>query len=89
MAGPDVQEHSEGTAASSALGAWEAVLRIFGLLPSGEMEVPEPVQRLAEARQAARKARDFAKSDALRDELKALGWAVEDTAKGPKFKRLG
>ena len=34
---------------------------------------------------AARKAKDWAKADALRDELAALGWAVEDTAAGPKL----
>ena len=40
------------------------------------------------AREAARKARDFARADALRDELKARGWAIEDTPKGPKLKKL-
>ncbi|MGE3312305.1 MAG: DALR domain-containing protein, partial [Limisphaerales bacterium] len=73
--------------ASSALGAWETVLGILGLLPSADVEAPEAVRVLAEARQAARKGRDFGRADALRDELKALGWVVEDTPKGPKLKR--
>jgi cysteinyl-tRNA synthetase len=46
------------------------------------------IQQLAEARQAARKARDFARADALREELKQRGWLVEDTPKGPKLKPL-
>jgi len=74
--------------ASSALAAWERVLGIFGLLASGEPQAPEAVRALADARQAARKARDFRRADALRDELNTLGWVVEDTAKGPKLKRL-
>jgi cysteinyl-tRNA synthetase len=44
---------------------------------------------LLEQRQAARKAKDFKKSDALRDELKAKGWVIEDTASGPKLKPAG
>jgi len=43
---------------------------------------------LLEARQAARKAKDFKRSDAIRDELKAKGWIIEDTPKGPKLKKL-
>ncbi len=48
-------------------------------------DAPAEVIALAEARTAARKAKDWAKADALRDELDALGWAVEDTAAGPKL----
>ena len=43
---------------------------------------------MLEARQAARQARDFKRSDAIRDELKAKGWDIEDTPKGPKLKKL-
>ena len=48
-------------------------------------DAPAEAVALAEARTAARKAKDWAKADALRDELAALGWAVEDTAAGPKL----
>ena len=44
--------------------------------------------RLLEARQAARKAKDFKRADAIRDELKAKGWVIEDTPKGPKLKKI-
>jgi cysteinyl-tRNA synthetase len=52
-----------------------------------EEEAPAEVVALLEARQGARKARDFAKSDALRDEIAALGWEVADTPQGPTVKR--
>ena len=48
---------------------------------------PEIVALLDE-RQAARKAKDFKRSDAIRDELKAKGWAIEDTPKGARLKKL-
>jgi cysteinyl-tRNA synthetase len=41
-------------------------------------------ERIA-ARQAARKARDFATADAIRDEIAARGVVVEDTAQGPRW----
>ena len=44
--------------------------------------VPAEVTALAEARAAARKAKDFAESDRLRDELTKLGWAVKDVPGG-------
>ncbi|HVF05370.1 MAG TPA: hypothetical protein VNA20_11055 [Frankiaceae bacterium] len=43
---------------------------------------PPEVAALAERRAAARAARDWAASDALRDELAALGWLVKDTPDG-------
>ncbi|GAB4465021.1 MAG: cysteine--tRNA ligase [Armatimonadaceae bacterium] len=52
-----------------------------------EETAPAEVMALVEARQAARKARDFARSDSLRDEIAALGWEVADTPQGPTVKR--
>ncbi len=46
------------------------------------MEPPPDVVALAERRAAARAAKDWAASDALRDELAALGWLVRDAADG-------
>ncbi|MEZ4557766.1 MAG: hypothetical protein R2854_15195 [Caldilineaceae bacterium] len=44
---------------------------------------PDAVLALAEARQAARTARDWAEADRLRDEITAAGWTVQDTPDGP------
>lgn len=47
------------------------------------MTTPPPeVAALAERRAAARAAKDYAASDALRDEIAALGWTVKDDAGG-------
>jgi cysteinyl-tRNA synthetase len=40
------------------------------------------------ARQQARRDKDFARSDALRDGLLAEGWVIEDTPDGPRVKRV-
>jgi cysteinyl-tRNA synthetase len=42
---------------------------------------------LVERRDAARRARDFASADALRDELTARGWVVEDGPEGTSIRR--
>ena len=74
--------------AAAALAAWERVNSVFGIGDVTEAEAPPEIVALLEARQAARKAKDFKRSDAIRDELKAKGWVIEDTPKGPKLKKI-
>jgi cysteinyl-tRNA synthetase len=50
---------------------------------------PPEVERLVAERTAARGRRDFKRSDELRAEIQRLGWAVEDTASGPRLTRSG
>jgi cysteinyl-tRNA synthetase len=45
------------------------------------------IDRLVAEREAARKARDFARSDALRKELVDRGVLLEDTPRGPRWTR--
>lgn len=52
-----------------------------------QIEVPAEVQKLVEQREEVRKAKDFAKSDELRDEIKKLGYEVLDTPNGPKLQK--
>jgi cysteinyl-tRNA synthetase len=74
--------------AAAELTAWDKIDSVFGIGTPAETEAPPEIIALLEARQAARKAKDFKRSDAIRDELKAKGWAIEDTPKGPKLKRI-
>jgi GT2 family glycosyltransferase len=48
-------------------------------------EPPQAVRDLVAERQAARERRDFARADALREELRAAGWLVRDTPAGPEL----
>jgi len=62
---------------------------VLGLVVKEKKEdFPEAALALLEARTAAKKAKDYAKADAIREELKALGFAVEDTREGAKLKKL-
>ena len=54
---------------------------------SESAELPEEVKQLVEARAQARLAKDFRKSDELRDKLNALGWEARDTKDGQKITR--
>jgi cysteinyl-tRNA synthetase len=78
----------DAASAAGALATWEKLDSVLGVGAPAELEVPAGINALLEARQAARKARDFKRADAVRDELKAKGWIIEDTPKGPRAKRL-
>ncbi|HMP81768.1 MAG TPA: cysteine--tRNA ligase [Verrucomicrobiota bacterium] len=75
--------------AASALAAWERIDSVLGIGAKVQSEeAPAEIVALLEERQAARKAKDFKRSDAIRDELKAKGWVIEDSPKGPKLKKI-
>ena len=82
----------EGKCAGAAARDARALLERFDSVlavctPDASDSVPAEIQAKAEERQAARKAKDFAKADAIRKELDDLGWVIEDTPKGPRVKR--
>lgn len=74
--------------AAAALATWSQIDRVLGVGGRRLDETPAEILALMEARQAARKAKDFTGADQLRQELATRGWAVEDTPKGPRLKRL-
>ena len=75
-------------AAAAALAAWDKLDSVLGLGTKKTEDAPPELLALLEERQAARKAKNFLRSDAIRDELKSKGWQIEDTPKGPRLKRL-
>ena len=77
----------EPEAAASALAAWERINSVVGVGPIEEAEAPPEIQALLDERQTARGRKDFAQADALRAELKARGWRIDDTPKGPRLKK--
>ncbi len=63
--------------------AW---LAIFGIAFKQDL-LDADVEALIKARNDARAAKDFAKSDEIRDELQAQGILLEDTAQGTRWRR--
>lgn len=49
--------------------------------------IPDNIKKLATAREYARQAKDFAKADAFRDEIRSAGYAVMDTDDGFMLRR--
>ncbi len=76
---------------------WDAVLGVFGVEPGAFLERLRAsrarrqnldagaVEALLQARREARAARDFARADAVRDELAAMGVDVRDTPEGVQW----
>ena len=70
------------------LSSWDRVLGLDLEREAREgFEVPPEVQALLEERDAARKRRDFATSDAIRARLVEMGFEVQDTAAGTVVRR--
>ena len=71
----------------------EWMMQILGFFPGGlpcsetVTGAPAEIEALARQRLAARAARNFSESDALRDQIAALGWIVEDRPDGYRLKR--
>src|SRR5574344_2028183 len=60
----------------------------INLFENDEGGVPSEITELVNARAAAKKERDFAKADSIRDELKAKGYIVKDTPNGPQVEKI-
>ena len=65
-----------------------ALTDVLGLITEKEAEMlDEEIENLIAQRQQARKDRDFAKADEIRDTLLAKGIVLEDTREGVRWKR--
>jgi cysteinyl-tRNA synthetase len=61
------------------------VLGLASLMESRAAPVSDEAAGLRDAREAARRQRDWAEADRLRDQLRALGWEVRDGPDGPEL----
>ena len=72
----------------AAAKTFDELAGVLGLLYNRKKAaVPPEVEALVAERAAAKKAKDFARADALRAEIAAMGWTVVDTAQGPQVSK--
>lgn len=87
----DHARQSGSVEAKAALLGGGALLGLLQLTPSAWFQRGEStldaahIEDLLQQRRDARAARDFARADAIRDELAALGIAIEDSAQGTRW----
>jgi cysteinyl-tRNA synthetase len=74
------------TAAASVLAEMLDLVGLGSLTqPDQNVQTDEAAHELMQEREEARAAKDFARADAIRDELAAMGWTVRDSAAGPSL----
>jgi cysteinyl-tRNA synthetase len=76
---------SEDAVGDADLREMLGVLALENLLDVEQVEAPAEAQELMAQRESARAERDWARADALRDQLRELGWELRDGAEGPEL----
>lgn len=61
---------------------------VFGVLPPQSANIPTDIREMLIERQNARDQKDFSRADELREQLKNLGYEVDDTPYGPLVKKV-
>lgn len=83
----NLQDSPTQAFAQSAYGLLMELAGVLGILGKEKGGLEAEIEMLIEERQEARKTKNFAKSDEIRDKLKAMGIILEDTPQGVKWSR--
>ena len=81
------EETVKSESINDLLNEYDAWLQIFGVVFTDQKNLDADIDALVKARDAARAAKDFAKSDQIRDQLAAQGIILEDTPQGTRWRR--
>ena len=88
FANTNVTESSSAAFASAVRKELLTLTDVLGLIVEKEEEIlDEEIEKLIEERQAARKAKDFARADEIRNQLLEKGIILKDTREGVKWQR--
>ena len=84
----NVTEESTKATVELVLNTVTKLCDILGIITEKKKEILDSdIEALIEERQAARKAKNFARADEIRDQLSYMGIILEDTREGVKWKR--
>ena len=85
----NLNANSSKEVVSKALGVLRELGAPLGILQkSTKGSLEDEIEALIEARQKARKEKNFAEADKIRDDLKARGIVLEDTPQGVRWKKV-
>lgn len=88
FANTNVNESSSKQFAQNLSDCLNTLCEVMGIITEKKAEIlDEEIERLIEERQQARKEKNFARADEIRDELLAKGIALKDTREGVKWSR--
>lgn len=88
LANVNISDESSKEAVRRFTETIEKLCGVLGIITEKKQELLDAdIEALIDERQAARKARDFARADAIRNELLEKGIILEDTREGVKWKR--
>ena len=74
-------------AAKAALTSLESICDVLGILSKKEEDLPPEIAELVNERAEARKNKDWARSDELRNKIIQAGYILEDTKQGQKVRK--
>jgi cysteinyl-tRNA synthetase len=83
--GREANRSEPGTVGGADLREMLDILGLASLMETAAAPISDEVAALRDARESARRERDWAEADRLRDELRALGWEVRDGPDGPEL----
>ncbi len=89
FANVNINENSSASDVEKTLKTIQTLCDVLGIITDKvEEDIDSEIEALIEERQTARKNKDFALADKIRDELKSKGIILEDTPQGVKWKRI-
>ena len=84
----NLDENNSKEMLEKTLELLKKLTRVLGIMEGEREEISEDIEGLIKERNDARKNKDFARADEIRDKLKEMGIEIEDTRSGTTWKRI-
>lgn len=84
----NLDENNSKEMLEKTLDLLKKLTRVLGIMEGEREEISEDIEGLIKERNDARKNKDFARADEIRDKLKEMGIEIEDTRSGTTWKRI-